>query len=55
MKNLDKHPGFLNLIEERKTKVEKEYKNKKYRMAGSSTLIYKKREYSGFKRKNVER
>lgn len=55
MKNLDKHPGFFDLINERRKKVEKVYGNKKYRLVGGSTLVFKKREYTGFKRKDIER
>lgn len=55
MKNLDEHPDFFNLINQRKKKVENEYNRKKYRLIGGSKLLFKKKEYTGFKRKDVER
>lgn len=55
MKTLDEHPDFLDLIQKRTLKVEKEYQGKKYRFSGSSKLIYKNKEYTGFKRKDVKR
>lgn len=55
MKNLDKYPNSFYLIGKRKKKVENTYDNKKYRLIGGSKLIFKKKEYTGFKRKNVER
>jgi len=55
MKSLDEHGDFLDLINKRAQKVEKEYKKRKYNLIGSSMLIHKKKEYSGFQRKDVER
>lgn len=52
---LDENYLFLDLINKRKKKVEDEYSRRKYRFTGGSKLIYKKREYTGFKRKNVSR
>lgn len=54
-RKLDENSMFLELIRQRKRKVEKEYSKKKYNFIGSSKLIFKKREYTGFKRKDVER
>lgn len=54
-KTLDQNSNFFNLIEKRRKKVEKEYNRKKYRLVGGSTLVFKKREYTGFSRKDVER
>src|SRR3990167_6238431 len=47
MKSLDEHGDFLDLINKRAQKVEKEYKKRKYNLIGSSMLIHKKKEYSG--------
>ena len=55
MRSLDEDPTYLDLISERIKKVEKEYQGKKYREVGGSTLIFKKKEYTGFKRKDVKR
>lgn len=55
MKNLDTYPDFFELISKRGKKVETTYSQKKHRLIGGSTLIFKKKEYTGFKRKNVER
>lgn len=54
-KNIDSHPDCFNLIAKRSEKIESEYESKKHTYSGSSKLIYKKKIYSGFKRKNVKR
>lgn len=54
-RKLDENSTFLELIRERKKKVEKEYSKKKYSFIGGPKLIFKKREYTGFKRKDVTR
>lgn len=54
-KKLDDNSLFFDLINKRRKKVEDEYNRKKYRFLGSSKLVFKKREYTGFKRKDVER
>lgn len=54
-RRLEKHKDCFDLIEKRSQKVQKEYKNKKYRLIGGSTKIFKTKEYSGFKRKGVKR
>ena len=54
-KKLDENSIFLDLISKRRNKVESEYGRKKYRLIGSSKLIFKKRKYTGFIRKDVER
>ncbi len=54
-RKLDENSTFIELISERKKKVEKEYSKKKYNFIGGSKLIFKKREYTGFKRKDVTR
>ncbi|MBI4097142.1 MAG: hypothetical protein HY428_01885 [Candidatus Levybacteria bacterium] len=55
MKSLDEHGDFLDLINKRAQKVEKEYEKRKYNLIGGSKLIHKRKEYSGFRRKDVER
>lgn len=55
MKSLDQYPRSFEIIDKRRIKVESVYNKKKHRFIGGSTLIFKKREYTGFKRKDVER
>src|SRR3989344_8226155 len=54
-RNIDEYEKCFSLINERGSKVEKEYKSKKYRALGGSTLVFKKKEYTGIKRKDVKR
>lgn len=54
-KKLDENTIFLDLVNKRRKKVESEYNSKRYRLIGGSKLVFKKREYTGFKRKDVER
>lgn len=54
-KQLVNHPFGFQLIFKRRTKLEKEYESKKYRSVGGSTLIYKKKEYTGIKRSDIKR
>jgi len=54
-KKLDENSIFLDLINKRKKKVESEYNRRKYRLIGGSKLVFKKKEYTGFKRKDVNR
>lgn len=54
-KKLDENSIFLDLINKRRKKVENDYSKKKYRFVGGSKLIFKKKEYTGFKRKDVDR
>lgn len=54
-KKLDENSLFLDLIDKRRNKVESDYGRKKYRLVGGPQLVFKKREYTGFKRKDVER
>lgn len=54
-RKLDENSLFLDLIDKRKEKVENEYGRRKYRLIGGSKLIFKKKEYTGFKRKDVKR
>lgn len=55
MKSLDTYPTFFDLISRRSKKVETTYGQRKYRLIGGSTLVFKKRQYTGFKRKDVKR
>jgi Trp operon repressor len=54
-RNLDDYEKCFHLIRARSKKVKEVYKNKSYRMTDGSTKIFKTREYTGFKRKDVER
>ncbi|OGH16852.1 MAG: hypothetical protein A3C22_02270 [Candidatus Levybacteria bacterium RIFCSPHIGHO2_02_FULL_37_10] len=54
-KKMDENSLFLDLIDKRKRKVEDDYNRRKYRFIGGAKLVFKKREYTGFKRKDVER
>jgi hypothetical protein len=53
--NMRRYPNCYKLINKREEKVEKEYKRKAYIKTGGSKLIFKKKEYTGFKRKDVKR
>ncbi len=55
MKNLDEHPTSFTLIEQRRKKVDKEYDKNKYIAIGGSNLVLKRKEYTGYKRKDVGR
>ncbi len=54
-KSMESYPLCFELIEERGKKVEKVYNKKKHHLTGGSELIFKKKSYSGFKRKDVKR
>ncbi len=54
-KHLVKYPIGFKLVYERSRKVEKIYNKKKFDKVGGPTLVKKKKVYSGFSRKNVER
>lgn len=54
-KKLDENSIFLDLIVKRRKKVENEYDKKKYQYVGGAKLVFKKREYTGFRRSDVER
>lgn len=51
----DDNPKCFQLIGNRKKHAQKVYEDKKYRKVGGSTLIFKRNEYTGFKRKDVKR
>lgn len=55
VKLLDSHPKGYAFVMRRQKKVEREYKSKKERSVGGSKLIFKKKEYTGFTRKDVRR
>lgn len=52
---MEAHPRCFELINLRKNKVEKEYRAKRYRKVGGSTLVFKKKEYTGIKRSDIKR
>ena len=52
---LSEHPECFDLLGSRRKKVEKEFKNKTYRSTGGSKLWVKRKEYTGFTRKDVKR
>lgn len=54
-RRLEKYRECFELIDRRGKIVEKEYEKKAYRSAGVSQLIFKRKEYTGFKRKDVKR
>ncbi len=54
-KNLDDYTKCFELIESRRGKVENEFKKKAYVSRGGSKLIFKRKEYTGFRRKDVSR
>lgn len=54
-RRLEKYKECFDLINRQRKIVENEYENKKYRMVGGPKLVFKKREYTGFKRKDVKR
>lgn len=54
-RRIARFPLGFQLIERRRQHTEKEYQKKKYRETGGSTLVYKRKEYTGFKRKDVKR
>lgn len=54
-RQLSEHPECYELIKFRRKKVEKEFKSKAYKQTGGSTLIFKRKEYTGYSRKDVKR
>lgn len=55
IRQLDNHSEGFELIRKRGKKVEDEYQRKKFREIGGSKLVFKRKEYTGFKRKEVKR
>ncbi len=54
-KSMSKHPKCFELISKRRRKLEKDYESKKYISRGGSTLVFKKKEYTGIKRADIKR
>jgi len=54
-KSLENYPKAFDLIQEREQKIETDYKSKAYNKVGGSKMVFKKREHTGFKRKDVKR
>jgi len=54
-KKMSQNPLCFKLIFKREEKVEKVFKQKAYSRIGGSKMIFKKREYTGFSRKDVGR
>lgn len=52
---LDQYPEGFELIERRRKVVEKTYKNNAYKKVGGSDLVFKRKSYTGFTRKDVNR
>ena len=50
-----KNQDWFDLIKRRSEIVEKEYKSKKFNMVGGPKLVFKRKEYSGFSRKDIKR
>ena len=51
----ERYPKGFELIETRSKRVESEYQKKKYRKSGGSTLVFKRKEYTGIRRKDIRR
>jgi uncharacterized protein YerC len=54
-RKMHEHPRGYELIDLRERKVEGEYSDKAYKKVGGPKLVFKKREYTGFRRKDVRR
>lgn len=54
-KMMRQFPKCYELIKEREEKVEKEFKKRAYVRRGGPKMIFKGKQYTGFKRKNVKR
>lgn len=54
-KHLANYPKCFELLNTRRKKVEKTYKEKAFRKIGGSTLVFKRKEYIGFTRKDIKR
>lgn len=54
-KNVEKYIRCFELLSERKRKVKRVYEDKRYRLIGGSKKVFKKKEYTGFKQKDVIR
>lgn len=54
-KLMRQYPNCYELIKEREEKVEREFSRRAYIGRGGSKMIFRRREYTGFKRKDVSR
>lgn len=54
-RHLDRYPKSFDLIFTRRRKLEKEYEAKKYVKSGGSTLVFKKKTYTGLKHSDIKR
>lgn len=54
-KKLSLNSKGFSLINKRGKKIESSYEQKAYRKSGGSKLVYKRKEYTGFTRKDVKR
>jgi Trp operon repressor len=54
-KNLDEYERCFQIIAARSKKVSDTYNAKSHQMVGGSQKVFKKREYTGFKKKDVKR
>ena len=54
-RNLDEYEKCFNLIQNRNKKIEISFKEKGLKKTGGSLKVFKKKEYTGFSRKDVKR
>ena len=54
-KKIEQYPQAFKLINQREEKVEITYQQKAYRKVGGPQLVFKKKEFTGFTRKQVQR
>lgn len=54
-KSLGQNQNWFQLIQKRSKKVESEYAKRRYETLGGSTLVFKKKQYTGFTKKKVAR
>lgn len=54
-RKMKESPECYDLINKRERKVESEYKRKSYVKTGGPKLVFKRKIYTGFKRKDVQR
>lgn len=54
-KLMKEYPKCYELIKVREERIEREFKRKAYKSTGGSQMIFRKREYTGFKRKDIKR
>jgi uncharacterized protein YerC len=52
---VNKNPRCYELVHNREEKVQKEFQHKAYKKEGGSKLVFKRKSYTGFKRKDVGR